>query len=213
MNTSRSRKLGLVTLASLLASIPGAAIAGQPDAWDVLDRLRSEMTANSPIAADFSQTFTPAGFSSGDTETGVLSMKLPACARWDYGGPFPKSYLLCGQFAYSWNPDETSGRRFEISPDEQEGLDLLRLNVDDLRRQYNATTETTAEGFEIRLSPVGTVVTISEATLTLTDDHRRLVSLAFHDSEGNRTLFELGEYRSVGGSGLFTPPVDVEWLE
>ncbi len=140
-------------------------------------------------------------------------MRLPDCARWDYGGSFPKSYLLCDQLAYSWNPDETSGRRFEISPDEQEGLDLLRLNVDDLRRHYNATAETTAEGVEIRLTPVGEIATISQATLTLTADHRRLVSLTFYDGEGNSTVFTLGEYRSAHDSNLFTPPVALEWLE
>ena len=33
------------------------------------------------------------------------------------------------------------------------------------------------------------------------------------DSEGNRTLFTLGQYRPTNDSDLFVPPIDVEWLE
>jgi hypothetical protein len=179
----------------------------------VLDELRDGLTADSPLAIDFSQTFTPAGFSSGDTEAGVLSLQLPACARWDYSEPFPRSYLLCDKVAYAWNPGETSGRRFEISPDEQEGLDLLRLNVDELRQQYKATTESSAAGLEIHLEPVEESTTVSQATLTLPVDQSRLISLEFVDNEGNRTLFDLGGSRALDSVEFFAPPSGMEWLE
>ena len=126
-------------LAGLLSAVAGARDDdGAPEAWDALERLRSSFEAASPVAVAFSQTYTPAGFSSGDTESGVLSMDLPSCARWDYDDPFPRSYLLCDDIAYSWNPGESSGRRYEISADERRGLDLLRLDVDGLREQYAA---------------------------------------------------------------------------
>lgn len=165
------------------------------------------------MAVEFSQTFTPTGFSTGDSEQGTLSLDLPDCARWDYGEPFPRSYLLCGDVAYSWNEGETSGRRFEISPQERAGLDLLRLDVSMLRESFDARLDAVDSAPAILLSATGETHTVLAATLTLSADGERLVSLEFEDLDGNQTLFEIdgGAERNVTAS--FDPPAGIEWLE
>ena len=197
----------------LSASLSVPSVAQETDAWQILDRLRLSLTVASPLEIEFSQTFTPSGFSTGDTEGGALFLDLPACARWDYSEPFPRSYLLCENIAYSWNPGERSGRRFEITDDESEGLDLLRLNVEDARLKYEATSRISEAAVEIHLVPLAESATIVEATFELSSDQDRLISLSFLDGEGNRTIFDLGEYRSLSDSTFFSPPSGIEWLE
>jgi hypothetical protein len=195
------------------AYLAAPSVAQEPDAWQILERLRVSLTDASPLEIGFSQTFTPSGFSTGDTEGGALFLNLPACARWDYSEPFPRSYLLCENVAYSWNPGERSGRRFEITDAESEGLDLLRLNVADARLKYEATSRTSEVAVEIHLVPLTESATIVEATFEMSSDQDRLISLSFVDGEGNRTVFDLGEHESLNDSTFFSPPSGIEWLE
>jgi hypothetical protein len=202
------------TLAALLIVLPGGPVQAEArgEAWELLDELRGRLVADSPIVVDFSQTFTPSGFASGDVESGTVAFDLPDCARWDYFEPFSKSFLLCGNVAYAWNPGETSGRRYEIDQEEQEGLDLLRLDVAELQGRFVAEVEIRGEVLFVRLEPISNRDLLKEATLALSGDASRLVSISSLDREGNRTVFELGEPRSHDSVGAFVPP-PLEWLE
>jgi len=203
------RALRLIALLGLLA---GTARAASLDPWASLTELRDALTSGAPVAAPFSQTYIPVGFSSGDTEHGVLVLGLPDCARWDYDEPFSKSFLLCGDVAWVWNPGETSGRRYQINPDEEQGLELLRLELDDLRKRFEATISNPQGVLEIRLDPIDQTGLIGEATLTVAAEGDRLESVAYLDREGNRTLFELGPLEAAPAGESFDPP-PIQWLE
>jgi outer membrane lipoprotein-sorting protein len=201
------------TLALLIVLLGGPVHADdRGKAWELLDDLRGRLVADSPIVVDFTQTFTPFGFASGDVESGTVAFDLPDCARWDYFEPFSKSFLLCGNVAYAWNPGETSGRRYEIDQEEQEGLDLLRLDVTELQGRFVAEVETRGEILSVRLDPISNQDLLREATLALSSDALRLVSISYLDREGNSTVFDLGEPRSHDSGGAFVPP-PLEWLE
>lgn len=208
--------LALVMIAGPAGTGADAGFAAErplADAWAAVEELRARLIEQSPVTADFSQTFTPAGFSTGDTETGLLALELPRCARWDYAEPFPKSFLLCDEIAYAWNPGETSGRRYRISADEREGLDLLRLDVEELRKRYAATGFEEEASYDVRLEPRAGETELAEATLSMTTDRSRLVSIAFSDRDGNHTLFEIGDLRPLDSRAALSPPADVAWLE
>ncbi len=194
------------------AAEPAASAAAEP--WALLAEARQALERASPLLADFEQTFVPAGFSAGESERGRLAIGLPRCLRWDYEEPFPKSYLLCGRSAWAWNPGEATGRLHLLEPDEERGLELLRLGVDELRATYRAAlgpaTEKTAE---IRLVPLAEGGQVRDATLVIDRAARRPVRLAYHDAEGNYTRFELAGYRPLEDATLFLPPAALEWLQ
>jgi len=204
------RKLLVLTIAAFAAS--AAAQAQEPDPWAVLNGVRASLVEAGPTGATFTQTYVPAGFSSGEKEMGRLALALPDCLRWDYDEPYPKSFLLCGGVAHSWNPQDKSGRRYRIDRQNEPGLDLLLLGVDDLKGRYVATGRAADGGrVEVNLSPKGKVAELTDATFTIDAAARRIVQIAYHDREGNLTRFEIGGYQDLSRQDQFSPPEGINW--
>lgn len=202
-----------LALAALLIAWPLHA-QSQPDPWAILSSLRDALAESGPLEVDFTQTFVPAGFSTGDEEQGRMALALPDCLRWDYRSPYEKVYLLCGSQVHSWNPGEPSGRRYPIDPAEAPGLDLLRMRVDALETRYAATSAVGPDGtIEITLQPLEQVADIQSAGFELTADGQRLRALSYQDAEGSQTRFEFTDYQPLGEIELFSPPQDLRWEE
>lgn len=185
----------------------------QEDAWVLLGELRDGLTAAAQ-AASFVQHFLPAGFATGDQESGKLYLSLPECVRWDYLLPYPKTFLFCETTLYTWNPGDEAGRRLLLPDSDQPGVDLLRLQLDDLRQRYLAEVERSLDGStEVVLSPRSEDVEIAEARLTIDATGRRLKALSYRDREGNSSRFEITAYQSLVDGGHFDPPADIEWFD
>ena len=140
----------------VLAAAPAILSAQPPDPWKVLQGVRQSLVDSGPTGATFTQTYIPAGFSSGDSEAGRLALALPDCLRWDYQNPYPKGFLLCGGVAHAWNPADKTGRRYRVDRKNEPGLDLLLLGVDDLKKRYNATGRA-LDGGRIAVDPPSAV--------------------------------------------------------
>lgn len=204
------------TLCVTFALLTTAALHAQPTPypWAALGSLRDSLAEGGPLEVEFTQTFVPAGFSSGDEEQGRMALALPDCLRWDYRSPYEKVYLLCGSQVHSWNPGETSGRRYPIDPAEAPGLDLLRMRVDALETRYAATGAVRPDGtIEITLRPLEQVADIQGARFELTADGQRLRALSYQDAEGSQTRFEFTDYQPLGEIELFSPPENLRWQE
>ena len=201
---------GPLALALLLGSAPLQA----QDAWTVIERFRRHLGDRSPFSARFDQTYLPEGFSTGETEGGRFSLSLPECLRWDYEDPYPKSFILCGDVFHYWNADEAEGHREEIDALSQPGLDLLLLELSQLRERYFAGAVVEGEGFlEIVLKPVEPNELAVAATLVLDPSELDLIELSYVDEVGNRTTFRISDYREGLEHGTFNPPEGVEWVE
>jgi hypothetical protein len=201
------RALALV----LLSALAPAAAAAQ-DAWSLLEETRAALAADAPLAADFVQTYLPAGFSSGERESGRLALAVPDCLRWDYALPYPKAFLVCDGRVHAWSPEDKSGRAHELDREQQPGLDLLLLPVADLRRRYQATAAAAPERrVRVSLAPRQPRAELREAALVLDPRSRRIVEVEFRDREGNFTRFALSGYRPLADPDAFTPPPDVRW--
>jgi outer membrane lipoprotein carrier protein len=199
---------------AVLAGLTAGAAAAQSDPWAVLSGVRQSLVEAGPTEATFTQTYIPAGFSSGEKETGRMSLALPDCLRWDYQDPYPKSFLLCGGLAHAWNPDDKTGRRYRVDRRNEPGLDLLLLGVDDLKTRYRATARTVDGGrIEVTLSPKEKMAELADAALTVDPAKQRLVAVAYHDREGNLTRFEIRDYRDLSRRGHFSPPGGIKWDE
>ncbi|HXO20445.1 MAG TPA: outer-membrane lipoprotein carrier protein LolA [Thermoanaerobaculia bacterium] len=199
-----------------LPALAGA--AGSPDPWSVLQGVRQSLVAAGPTGAQFVQVYIPAGFTSGEQETGELALALPDCLRWDYQNPYPKSFLLCGGLVHFWNPEDKTGRRYAIDRQKEPGLDLLLLGVDDLKGRYQATAKQGEAGVEVSLSPKRAVAPsgvkgeeLADANFVVDPATQRLVQVSYHDRQGNLTRFEIKSYRPLGRRGQFSPPGGIRW--
>lgn len=198
----------------LLAALAPALAQAQSDPWATLDAVRDSLVAAGPTQAAFSQTYVPAGFSSGETESGTMALSLPDCLRWDYRKPYAKTFLLCGEVAHYWNAEDRAGRRYTIDREEEPGLDLLLLGVEELKTRYRATQKRAANGrVEIELVPRRRVEAIAAASLLVDPAADRLVGLSYRDREGNATRFAISDYRRLSGDATFDPPRGVRFQE
>lgn len=199
-------------IAVLAASAVASAQSSDP--WAVLKAVRQSLVEAGPTQAVFTQTYIPAGFTSGEKESGQIALALPDCLRWDYQDPYPKGFLLCGGVAHSWNSQDKTGRRYRVDRKNEPGLDLLLLGVDDLKNRYRATSAPAAGGrVEVRLAPKGKLEELTDATFLVDTASDRVVAVSYHDREGNLTRFEITGYRNLPNQAQFSPPPGIRWEE
>ncbi len=209
MNKIFGRAGAGLSLCAVLALSPLSASDANP--WTALESLRGSLRAQSPLQADFTQTYTPAGFTEGETEQGRVALSLPHCLRWDYAEPFAKSFLLCGDTAWFWNPGEPKGHRYPVRNEEAPGFDFFLMETDELQLRYNATSRQTARGLEIELLPIEPTDEVVKAHVVIDPKSYTVKSLGYEDAEGSTTLFALGDYSQGAEVGRFTAPADIEW--
>lgn len=199
-----------VTMMALWTIAAGA--GAQPDPWAPLEQVRGRLAAAGPRVAEFDHHYVPAGFSQGEKETGRLALSLPDCLRWDYGEPYPKSFLVCGNLAHYWNSEDKAGRRLTIDSQSEPGLDLLLLPTEQLKSRYQARAESLPGGqVRLHLTPLRPLAEIKDATLTLDTGGGVVTGIAYLDLEGNRTEFVIKSYSPLADTHLFSPPEGIAW--
>lgn len=182
--------------------------------WAILDDLRTHLQTSGPVTGRFEQTYVPAGFESGDRESGHLSIWLPDCLRWNYEEPEAKSFLICQGQVWFWNEGEDAGRKMQVEPESEPGLDLLLLPTDRLRDRYVAEARELEDGSsEIVLETPPTALSPLSARLVVDAAGEAVELLEFTDAEGNRSVFRISELQPLRHTALFQPPVDMEWIE
>ena len=217
MTKIRTLTLCLALLAAVAAFPLLSSAQDTATAWSVLDTARKSLAASGAERADFVQTYVPAGFSSGEEEEGRIAFRLPDCLRWDYSQPYPKSFLLCGEQVYSWNPEDRRGQTAPVDRHNQPGLDLLLLPIDDLSGRYDAKAESRGDGrVAVHLEPRAGMAgrtELTDATLVVDTRQDRLVEVSYQDREGNRTTFRISGYEGLADRTVFEPPRGISWTE
>jgi len=214
MRPSRRGRPRTVAAAALIASATALGAADAPDPWRALELLRAALAADGSLGARFEQSYVPAGFEIGDVESGTVAVAMPDCLRWDYVDPYRKSFLVCGDRAWSWVEGEPRGQRFPIEAEREMGLDLLLLPTADLAQRYRARSSRAEGGeIELELEPLASDADLAVADLTLTADGRRPLALAWRDREGSVTGFRFEEWRKLSTRESFEPPLTIEWSD
>ena len=197
-----------------LALLSASGVCGADDPWPLLEEFRGNLSEQSPFTAEFTQSFVPEGFSTGEEESGRLALSLPDCLRWDYYEPYPKSFILCGDVIHYWNPGEDEGHVEEVDAQREPGLDLLLVSVSELETRYSARVESKrGRAVEITMVPIEPNELVAEATLRLNAQLDRLLALRYVDPEGNRTEFRISTFKKGVTTGLFNPPEGIAWLD
>ncbi|MDQ1349060.1 MAG: outer rane lipoprotein carrier protein [Acidobacteriota bacterium] len=196
------------------APVAGSAKTVQIDPWQALTELRLHLAASGALVAAFRQSFVPAGFATGDEETGRVALALPDCLRWDYAEPYPKSYLLCGSRLHTWVTGEPQGERLHVEAREEAGLDLLLLPVELLKARYSAVARQAGAGaITVDLQPFAADSRIAHAELLFDPAAQRPTALAYRDRDGNLSTFRFGTFDLLDDDTLFTPPSNLIWKE
>ena len=217
MKTAYPARLLPIVLSLVIACLFTSAAPAQDEPaspWVLLEELRTGLHEAGPITARFVQTYVPAGFSTGDQESGFLSLWLPRCLRWNYLEPELKNFLLCENEVWAWNPQEEGGRHYRIDPEQEPGLDLLLAAVERLRERYVAESERRGDGtYDVTMSTPPDAAEHFQATIRIDPVAERVTGLEYTDGEGNVTRFEITEYQPLSHTALFTAPADLRWTE
>ena len=207
----RRTSFALIGAALLFGAVT---LPAQEDPWRALERVRGELAHGGPLGAEFTQSYVPAGFESGDSESGTVALELPDCLRWDYTQPDAKSFLVCGSRAWSWVEGEPKGRRATIDAADERGLDLLLLPSAELARRYRLTASPTADGSsELVFEPLDAESELLAANLVIESQGSRPVALEWRDREGNVTSFRFRDWRKLEAGDRFSPPAALEWSD
>jgi len=210
----RDRRPGLLALALLLGAAASAPVRPAGDPWQALEKLRGELAHAGTLGTEFTQSYVPAGFESGDTESGTVALGLPDCLRWDYLQPYAKSFLVCGARAWSWVEGEPRGQRVAIDADRELGLDLLLLPAAELARRYRVSSSATPDGgTELTFEPLDPGSELLVANLFVDATGGRPVALEWRDREGSVTSFRFRGWRAVEAADSFSPPAALEWTD
>jgi outer membrane lipoprotein carrier protein len=198
-----------------LLAFAGPAGSAEPiDPWPILERLRAALDSDGPLVAEFRQTYLPAGFESGDSESGLVSLSLPDCLRWDYLEPYRKSFLICGDQAWSWVEGEPRGQRLTLDAERVIGLDLLLLSSTELAGRYRATASRgVSGGSQLELEPLDDDAELERVGLTIDPPALRPAVLEWHDREGNRTEFRFRSWRRSAEELELEPPAHLDWVD
>ena len=208
--TALAAALTAGTLSLGLVSAP--AVAADVD-WEALRVVRETLLVESPLVATFVQTYVPAGFTSGEEESGRLLLGLPTCLRWDYEEPYDRSYLLCEQTVWAWSPDEPVGDRLtDVSRDEA-GLDFLLLSVERLSERYAVESRTIDDTVHLALTPHTDDAAFTRAWIVLDRASARPNEIAYRDREGNETRFVLSDFAPLEDASQLAPPDTIDWID
>src|SRR5262249_39085406 len=88
------------------AAPPAAVAAPSPSAEvkSLVDRMQSFYEKTQDFTANFKQDYTYKIAKRTQTSTGKVTFKKPGMMRWDYQTPAPKTFVLTGDRAYSYDP-------------------------------------------------------------------------------------------------------------
>jgi outer membrane lipoprotein carrier protein len=94
----------LTTFLASAAPAPSGPAAMNPDVKALVDRMQAFYEKVQDFTADFSQSYTYKMAKRIQTSTGKVTFKKPGMMRWEYEKPTPKTFVLAGDRAYTYDP-------------------------------------------------------------------------------------------------------------
>jgi len=169
------------------------ALAAAAPAPDALERLAAALRGAAAWRAEFAQTYTPEGFESGTTETGVLTLAPPAQLRFDYTSGTPRAFASDGAVGRLVDPGAGSCEAVRLDAGTWGRLPLAAaLDPAAARRAF--VVQSGSAG--LRLVPNEPTPELAEITITLRPDGLP-DTLTVRDASGDRNRFVFKEWRAA----------------
>lgn len=182
--------------------------AGSPPVRPAADLSRAESYFRDGMAhtAQFTQSYTPAGFSRPQVESGAVTIQEPDNIRFDYDKPSHKIFTFDGRTARFYTPADKQMMEKELTSEELAQLPLVFLeSPQKLSLTYTLSDEEVPDGVSVLLTPKssGGEVSWVRVRLSSTGVPR---TLSYQTSGGDRTEFAFENFRSEAprGASAFT---------
>ncbi len=179
-----------------------------------IDRVAAAMTGHE---AQFTQRFTPKGFTKAQVESGTVVFGALPQMRWNYTTPEQKLFVFDGSRSWFYVPADRQVTIGRIDENRKRDLPFLLIGDPAARQTYFAVRENArGDAITTTLEPVDKNAMIRSIAIVSGAADHLIRSVEYTDREGNRTRFELSAYRPHSANAsdfMFTPPAGVQVVD
>lgn len=167
--------------------------------------------------AQFSQRFTPKGFTNSQVESGTVVFGPLPMMRWSYTRPEEKIFVFNGERSWLYIPAEKQVTVTAL--DEQRRSELPFLVIGDpaaRERHFVVRERTQGSSVVTTLQPRAATAMIRSITITIAAATHAIQRVTYTDREGNETTFDFSNSskRDVTPEFFkFTPPPGVDVVQ
>jgi outer membrane lipoprotein carrier protein len=178
-----------------------------------LSRAVSRYADGSSHASEFTQTYTPAGFTMSQRDSGTIRIQSPQRLRFDYKAPEKRVYTYDAGEGRFFSPEDKQLTVHRLTPEEKAKLPILFLrDPQDLSRDYAISVEPSSDGASrLLLEPRASSPDLAWVRVAI-DPDGSVRELSYEDGSGSRTEFRFpswkrekarppSEYRVAGPPG------------
>lgn len=185
-------RLGLVLLCLAATTRGQTTPAPPPSATAILARAAALYGDGAAHASDFTQIYTPSGFTTARRESGTVWIQSPEKLRFDYLAPEKKVFTYDGVEGRFFSPEDKQLTVRKLSAEEKAKLPIVSLaKPEELVKRYEITREASGS---LLLKPRATDADLAWLRLSI-GEAGTLDSLSYEDASGNRTEFRFAEWR------------------
>ena len=179
-----------------LGATPTPAPKSALDAASVFARMSARYGDGAAHAANFTQTYTPAGFATARREMGTITIQAPQRLRFDYAGPEKKVFTYDAGEGRLFTPEDRQLTIRKLSLEDRSRLPIVFLtDPSELDRQYSIAFEPAEDGgTRVLLTPRAPRPDLAWLRLATGADGN-LRTLAYEDSSGSRSEFRFEAWR------------------
>ena len=197
----------ILPLALLLAA---SALAAAPE----LDRAAAALPGTQ---AQFTQRFTPKGFTNSQVESGSVIFGTLPMMRWSYASPESKLFVFDGTKSWFYVPADRQVTVTQLDAAHRRELPFLLIGDPAARDRYFVVSESRRGNAVVTtLQPRDGGAMIRNIAVTIAPTTHFIERVDYTDREGNRTSFEFAGFqkKSAGAETFrFSPPAGVQVVQ
>ena len=179
-------------------------------------QIEEALRSSAGMQADFVHKFTPHGFKVEQVERGRVAFGAAPKMRWEYTRPEAKTFVFDGATSWLYFPAEKQVTVTRLGEKEKREIPFVTLSDPaQLNKMFTVRERNRGSQVVSEIRPRQKAA-IREITATVDRPSRQIRSLAYTDSQGNRTVFEFSNYRKAPQSELvfrFTPAPGVDVIQ
>lgn len=179
--------------------------------------LDNAVAAMSGLEASFTQSFTPKGFKTAQSESGSVVFGTLPQMRWSYTRPEQKLFVFDGNNSWFYVPAEKQVTVGRLDDTRKRELPFVLLGDPASRDKHFKVSEASrADGTVVTLTPRERTAMIRSVEIAIDRATHRIGRVHYTDREGNETTFAFSGYHPAAAKAdtfRFTPPPGVQVVQ